>query len=86
MKNTFARCGLACTGCRFADCKGCTEIEKPFWGECIIKKCCEDKNLTNCGECEDFPCEDLVAFSYDENEGDNGRRIENCRRCKNGDD
>ncbi len=29
-----------------------------------------------------FPCDDLKAFAYDENEGDNGLRIENCRMMK----
>lgn len=24
---------------------------------CIIKKCCQEKNLSTCAECENYPCE-----------------------------
>lgn len=61
-------------------CAGCVNILKPFWGEqCEVKKCCEDKGHEYCGECDSFPCELLVSFAFDEQEGDNGKRIENCK-------
>jgi len=43
-----SRCGIECSLCEFKDtmnCKGCTNIDKPFHGECAVKKCAEEKNL-----------------------------------------
>ena len=83
-----SRCGLLCGECEFREqmgCKGCIHIEKPFWGEaCPVKSCCEAKNLEFCGECPDFPCAVLTGFSYDKEQGDEGRRIEQCRRWQQG--
>ena len=79
-----SRCGLLCTDCDYRDemdCRGCTNIDKPFWGEaCPVKHCCESKRLEHCGLCQEFPCELLTAFSYDDEQGDDGRRIEQCAR------
>lgn len=75
-----SRCGILCEECRFTDCKGCINISSPFWGECAVKKCCEEKGHTNCGECAEFPCGILNAFAYDEQEGDDGKRIMQCRK------
>lgn len=81
-----SRCGIECSKCEFKDsmgCKGCVNIKNPFWGECAVKKCAEEKNLKCCGECKEFPCELLNSFAYDENQGDNGLRIEICKKwCK----
>ena len=74
-----SRCGIICSQCRFTECKGCVKIMNPFWGKCDVKTCCEEKKLTNCGACKEFPCKVLEAFAYDGHEGDNGRRIEQCR-------
>jgi len=78
-----SRCGICCSQCHFQEevnCKGCTHISKPFWGEsCPVKSCCEEKDLECCGECSDFPCDLLNSFAYDEKQGDNGLRIENCK-------
>lgn len=78
-----SRCGLLCSKCGYKDqvgCAGCMNIEKPFWGEeCPVKSCCEGKKLNHCGECDDFVCEILKGFSYDKEQGDNGKRIEQCR-------
>lgn len=79
-----SRCGIKCSECEFLKNKtcagGCTKIKKPFWGEsCPVKSCCESKNLKCCGECSEFPCDLLKSFAYDENQGDNGLRIENCK-------
>ena len=39
-----SRCGICCSQCHFQEevnCKGCTHISKPFWGEsCPVKSCC----------------------------------------------
>lgn len=79
-----SNCGIYCSECKFLKenvCLGCTNIEKPFWGDsCAIKDCCKEKKVDCCGECTDFPCELLNSFAYDKEQGDNGARIENCRR------
>lgn len=79
-----SRCGLLCSKCSYREqmgCKGCIEIEKPFWGEsCPVKVCCEKKGYNHCGECKEFPCTLLNQFAYDEKQGDNGERILQCKQ------
>lgn len=78
-----SRCGLLCSECSFREpknCPGCVNTKKVFWGECPVKKCCEARELTSCGNCKDMPCGKLRAFSYDEKHGDNGARIEQCKK------
>jgi len=60
------------------NCKGCIAIDKPFWGDCDVKICCEAKGYDYCGQCSDFPCGTLTEMSYAEEEGDNGKRIDTC--------
>jgi len=83
-----SRCGLLCSECKFqeeAGCRGCVNIDKPFWTEfsgcanCSVKACCEGKSHEHCGECAEFPCGMLNEFAFDKEHGDNGRRIEQCR-------
>ena len=55
-------------------------IQKPFWGDsCPVKASCEEKNLEHCGQCKEFPCDLLHQFAYDKQQGDNGKRIEQCK-------
>ena len=81
-----SRCGISCADghCKQewgVDCPGCINIEKPFWGECPLKKCCEEKQLENCGKCGDFPCALLTGFAYDKEHGEgDGSRIEQCKK------
>lgn len=80
-----SRCGIECSKCVFKQdnkCAGCTNIQKPFWGDvCPIKVCCEQKqNVKCCGECSNFPCELLKKFAYDKEQGDNGLRIKTCAK------
>jgi hypothetical protein len=79
-----AKCGIECNKCEYRekfDCKGCIASKgKMFWGECKISKCCTDKDLVHCGNCDEFVCKDLYAFAYDEEQGDNGLRIENLKK------
>lgn len=80
-----SRCGIVCSECEYkkepTNCNGCVEIDKPFWGDkCPVKSCCEDKNLNNCGNCPTFPCDQLKQFSFDEEQGDDGKRIEQCKK------
>ena len=73
-----SRCGILCSECGFKGCKGCVNINNPFWGACPVKACCEKKHI-HCGQCEQFPCELLNSFAFDEKHGDNGKRIEQCK-------
>jgi hypothetical protein len=79
-----SRCGLLCNECSYKQshgCGGCIETNgHPFHGECGLAKCCQDKGFTYCGECNSFPCELLNEFSYDKEHGDNGARIEQCKK------
>ena len=47
-----------------------------------LKSCCEEKPQEHCGNCENFPCALLNQFAYDEKQGDNGKRIEQCKVWK----
>ncbi len=79
-----SRCGILCSECEFREskgCEGCVTMQMPFWGEeCPIKTCCETKGLEFCGQCEFFPCDILFQYSFDAEHGDQGLRIEQCRR------
>jgi hypothetical protein len=83
-----SRCGILCVECGYRDkmsCGGCLNIDKPFWGDsCPIKNCCEGRSLVNCGKCSDFPCDLLNQFSYDKEQGDDGKRIAQCRKWMEG--
>ncbi len=78
-----SRCGILCNQCEYkeqVDCKGCINIAKPFWADvCPVKSCCENREHSNCVECSEFACEILNEFAYDEKQGDNGKRIEQCK-------
>lgn len=78
-----SRCGILCGECAYREethCMGCISIDKPFWGDrCPVKSCCEEKQLQHCGECPQFPCPLLNQFAYDEKQGDDGKRIQQCR-------
>lgn len=80
-----SRCGTCCSVCKWKEstgCTGCVSMEKAFWGDCLVKTCCESKSFNHCGECPDFPCETLHAYAYEEEHGDNGLRIEQCKKWK----
>lgn len=78
-----SRCGILCSECIYSEpmqCKGCINIGNPFWGEsCPVKSCCENKGFEHCGTCDTFPCDILTKFSYDKEQGDNGKRINQCK-------
>lgn len=78
-----SRCGLLCSQCGYKEqtgCKGCTQITRPFWGEsCPVKSCCEGKGHGHCGQCAAFPCDLLHQFAYDKQQGDDGKRIAQCK-------
>jgi hypothetical protein len=78
-----SRCGILCSQCHYREevgCEGCTNIDKPFWGDsCPVKDCCEGRGHEHCGLCDEFPCKLLTGFAYNVEQGDNGKRIEACR-------
>lgn len=79
-----SRCGLTCSTCTYkkeVHCPGCMNMDAPFWGDCCpIKDCCKKKGIEHCGVCPTFPCDLLKQFSYDPKQGDNGKRIEQCKK------
>ena len=73
-----SRSGIDCSTCRYREllgCKGCANIDHPFWGPCEVKDCCEDRGFETCGQCRKCPCEDLSQMAADPKEGDGGERI-----------
>lgn len=82
-----SRCGLLCSKCSFREqtgCKGCAQMDKPFWADaCPVKSCCETKTHEHCGECENFSCALLNDFAYDKVNGKgDGERIQQCKRWR----
>lgn len=80
-----SRCGILCGGCEFREsmgCKGCVNIREPFYGKCAVKSCCEEKGHAFCGQCPEFPCQLLHQYAYDPQHGDDGLRIEQCRKWR----
>ena len=77
----LSMCGIDCSVCEYVEqlnCKGCRESKGCMsYGTCDIAVCVLEKNLDNCSECKDFPCELLKSYSYDPTHGDNGLRIKN---------
>lgn len=83
----FAYCGLDCAICDYREkmnCSGCQACGgEMFWGECEIAACCISKQIENCSKCDQFPCENLKAFAFHAEQGDNGKRIENLKSLGN---
>lgn len=85
MAKIESRCGTLCETCSFqktTGCKGCVNIENPFWGNCPLKSCCEGKKYAHCGECPAFACQTLTEFAYDPEHGDNGLRLDQCKKWR----
>jgi hypothetical protein len=39
-------------------CKGCLDKDVFWGGDCAVGKCCKNtRRLSNCSECNDFPCD-----------------------------
>lgn len=77
-----SRCGILCGKCSWkkkGKCCGCVNSDKPFWGTCPVKSCCESRKLEHCGECGEFPCTQLKEYAYAEKEGDFGVRLDQCK-------
>lgn len=50
-----------------------------FWGSCPLARCSIEKKISDCSQCSDFVCDLLDMMSYDEENGDKGKRIENLK-------
>ena len=80
-----SRCGLLCSECSFREatgCKGCVNMDKPFWADsCPVKSCCEAKSQNHFVENVMIlfvSC--FHTFAYDMEQSDNGVRIEQCKK------
>lgn len=86
MKELAARCGIFCAECEHnidLKCPGCKKCEgKVFWGHCPVAQCSIFKELKDCSECGEFPCDLLKSFAFDKDQGDQGQRIKNLIEWK----
>jgi hypothetical protein len=65
-------CGMICRECDHfeMECPGCRAVKgAPFWvafvgiDRCPVYECCiEEKKITNCGQCDELPCERFSRF------------------------
>lgn len=59
MNKKIAYCGLACCVCsENENCVGCRNNGCKDKDWCKNYKCCREKGINGCWECEDFPCSD----------------------------
>ncbi|MBN2239391.1 MAG: DUF3795 domain-containing protein [Dehalococcoidales bacterium] len=85
MSEIDSRCGLVCADCDYRERTGCgcciATNGHPFYGECRLAACCQEKGHLHCGLCPDFPCTLLREFSTDPEHGDDPQwtRIDQCR-------
>ena len=55
-------CGFYCRSCptyHSGNCTGCLAAHRP--GDCFTNTCVQEKQIRFCGECGDFPCDDLFT-------------------------
>ena len=66
LTSTVAYCGLVCGVCRNAVEKRCAGCRNGGGNKnCYQKKCCVEKGLDGCWQCEEFPCDN--GFFADSN-------------------
>ncbi len=71
MENMIAYCGVNCAECPDYRNKVCPSCKKTQWKEddiCMPVKCCREKKIEFCAQCDTFPCADMKEF-YEESEG-----------------
>lgn len=59
IKNSIAYCGLICKLCHLSStCDGCKSHSGcEEWQDCVHRRCCIEKNINGCWECEEAPCD-----------------------------
>ena len=66
----LAPCGLDCEACpqKPDHCDGChAESDNVRSANCRIRVCCKfERNLSNCSQCVDFPCQVILDFEADQ--------------------
>jgi len=69
-ESPLAACGLDCRACptRARGCGGCHGDDARLWSsDCVIRTCCIKENrLSNCSECDLFPCKRGIEFESDQ--------------------
>ena len=72
VSNSIGYCGLVCALCHLADkCDGCKSNNNCCGRRlsnagCYQYKCCVEKKINGCWECQDFPCDkDMFSNSHD---------------------
>jgi hypothetical protein len=57
--------GTSYTAGDIGECDGCNAGGGRLFracGECRIRACVKDRNLANCGQCPEYPCEEMSVF------------------------
>ena len=58
-------CGVDCSSCIDFDtkkCPGCRASIGMLEEECPCVLCCLNKNIIICGQCDNYPCDDMKEF------------------------
>ncbi|HHT21110.1 MAG TPA: DUF3795 domain-containing protein [Tissierellia bacterium] len=61
VKQDIGKCGFYCGSCpQFIqqNCPGCVPAHKA--GDCFTRDCVIVQELEFCGQCDEFPCEDII--------------------------
>ena len=69
-RDLIAYCGVDCSVCSDYTCGKCPGCKQTDWQEgdtCLPVDCCRKKQISFCGACSAFPCEDMAEF-YRESE------------------
>jgi len=63
---TLSSCGIYCGKCKNykqnMNCAGCRNEPELVW-DCPTRVCAAKREYLHCGECADFPCEELKPIS-----------------------
>ena len=53
----FVKEDMTCTGCH-----SMVGVNEKMCKECLIRKCGMSKNLSNCAECNEYPCHHIESY------------------------
>lgn len=84
---SIAFCGVDCSACPDFRNNVCPSCKQSVWEDgdpCMPVKCCQDKQISFCAYCREFPCADMAEF-YEESDGhrDAYQRMKAMREQKN---